>query len=185
MLLAAGVVAALVIMSSQVVSPTTKVAPEAIRPSAQIEQATKPPGGQQVASDSLINSQIPSPTFCCAASVNKSRQNLPSTVGTSAGAVITPSQTTQDPDAAVEDAASVPAVVELTAASVLTAAAVVELATAAAVLLVAAAVVLLAAAAVVLLAAVVEVAATVVAPSGQQTLSYTLICPHIASSEPC
>ena len=78
-----------------------------------------------------------------------------------------PEQTTQDPDAAVVDIASVAAIVELAAAAVeLTAAPAVELAAAAA------AVVLTAAAAVV---AAVVVAMTVVATSGQHILSNALI----------
>jgi hypothetical protein len=43
--------AASAIMSSQVISPTRRVAPEAVRPPAQTEQATKSPTGQQVPSD--------------------------------------------------------------------------------------------------------------------------------------
>ena len=92
------------------------------------------------------------------------------------GAVMPPEQTTQDPDAAVVDIASVAAIVELAAAAVeLTAAPAVELAAAAA------AVVLTAAAAVV---AAVVVAMTVVATSGQHILSNALIRAQIGSLAP-
>lgn len=156
-------------------SATVVVVAAAVVVAAVVDVPANPPGGQQIASDCLISSQIPSPTCCLAASVNKSPQTLPWTVGTVALAVITPSQTTQDPDAVVDDAASVATVVELPAATVLLTAAAVELAAA----------VLLAAAAAVVDAVSVVVAATVVDPlAGQHTLSNSLIRPQIALSEP-